>query len=170
MALDLLGRVEADRALAAAYGRRRAAALRRPHRPRPHDADKRQPANVLLPPRSDHNAFVGTRLTESFAAELRTVWRNVLAHAADGARLVIRFGGIHDRSADPLAIIKDSLRGSGWRVCTRRSAGVASRGRRQADHFQPAPQAAREEFDIWACLDEALSTTTDSRQRSSPTA
>jgi hypothetical protein len=107
---------------------------------------------------------------ESFAAELRTVWRNVLAHAADGARLVIRFGGIHDRSADPLAIIKDSLRGSGWRVCTRRSAGVASRGRRQADHFQPAPQAAREEFDIWACLDEAPSTTTDSRQRSSPTA
>lgn len=87
---------------------------------------------------------------ESFAAELRIVWRNVLAHAADDPRLVIRFGGIHDRSADPLAIIKDSLHGSGWKICARRSAGVASSGRRQVDQFQPAPQAAREEFDIWA--------------------
>jgi hypothetical protein len=90
------------------------------------------------------------RSAEAFAADLRIVWRNMLAHATEDARMIIRFGGIHDRSADPLTIIQDSLRDSGWKILTRRSAGIASSGRRQADHFQVAPRTAREEFDLWA--------------------
>ncbi len=39
---------------------------------------------------------------EEFAAQLRAVWCNVSGVAAQDARMVIRFGGINDRKADPL--------------------------------------------------------------------
>jgi hypothetical protein len=86
---------------------------------------------------------------EAFAADLRMVWRNIRVHATEDARMIVRFGGIHDRSADPLTIVRDSLRDSGWKILTRRSAGIASSGRRQADHFQSSPMTAREESDLW---------------------
>lgn len=84
-----------------------------------------------------------------FATQLRTVWQNVANASAADARLVIRFGGIADRKADPLTILRASLKHSGWRITTVKSAGTAAAGRRQALHFNRTSTAAREEFDVW---------------------
>jgi hypothetical protein len=87
----------------------------------------------------------------AFASQLRDVWSRAARVALPTARLVCRFGGIHDRSADPLDIIKDSLRESGWRLTTIRQAGDANTGRRQAGQFgvgislTPCP-----EYDVYA--------------------
>ena len=87
---------------------------------------------------------------ESMTAQLRQVWRNAGAHAAPGARLIARFGGINDRKADPLTIITHSLAETGWEITGIEPAGAASAGRRQAAHFGRAKQSAIEEHDIWA--------------------
>ncbi len=87
---------------------------------------------------------------DEFAAQLRTVWQNISTIAADDARLVIRFGGINDRKADPLAVIRSSLAGSGWRIEAVEAAGTAEEGRRQALHFMRTRNRALEEHDIWA--------------------
>lgn len=83
---------------------------------------------------------------EAFASDLRQVWRNVGKISAPGARLVVRFGGINDRKADPLSIIKMSLEGSGFELQAIKPAGSASSGQRQALHFS----RPSEEHDVWA--------------------
>lgn len=85
-----------------------------------------------------------------FAADLHQVWRNARNVCSENARMVIRFGGITDRSADPLAIIKTSLTGSGWRISTIKDAGSAKEGKRQADSFLRAKSVPLLEYDIWA--------------------
>jgi len=90
------------------------------------------------------------RSPEDFAAQLRSIWMNVSQVCNEGARLVIRFGGINDRKANPRTVLLNSLRESGWRVETLISAGNASNGKRQADHFLQAESRAIEEFDVWA--------------------
>jgi DNA modification methylase len=87
---------------------------------------------------------------EVFAKDLRQVWINVGEICAVNANLVIRFGGINKRSADPLLIIKDSLHDTGWRIKTIHSAGSADEGYRQAKHINKSLKKSREEFDIWA--------------------
>jgi hypothetical protein len=87
---------------------------------------------------------------EAFAADLQAVWSNVAEVSASSARMVIRFGGISDRRADPLEIIKHSLKGTGWRIQTIRQAGNASHGKRQADAFLRRKSLPLAEFDIWA--------------------
>jgi len=66
------------------------------------------------------------------------------------ARLVVRFGGINYRKADPLSIIKMSPEGSSFEIQAVKPAGSASSGQRQALHFSRATCEAREEHDIWA--------------------
>ena len=87
---------------------------------------------------------------EDFAADLRQVWRNVANVCADNARMVIRFGGITDRRANPLDIIKHSLRDSGWTIRTLRTAGSAKDGKRQADSFLRSKSKPLLEYDVWA--------------------
>jgi hypothetical protein len=87
-----------------------------------------------------------------FADQLRTVWRNVASVSAADARLVIRFGGISDRAANPLDILKASLRDSPWALDTIKSAGSADLGKRQSGHFMRTRAAARPESDAWARL------------------
>lgn len=89
---------------------------------------------------------------QEFAQDLRKVWRNVADVSAEDARLVIRFGGITDRAADPLDIVKDSLRDSGWRIQTLRAAGSAHSGKRQADTFLRGSSKPRTEYDLWTRL------------------
>jgi hypothetical protein len=67
--------------------------------------------------------------------------------------MVIRFGGISDRKADPLVILQASLRESGWRPRTLIRAGSASQGRRQALAFSQRAKDPRAEQDLWAELE-----------------
>jgi hypothetical protein len=87
---------------------------------------------------------------DAFADELRQVWRLAAGCCAPRARLVIRFGGINDRKADPLTVIRRSLDSSGWKVTTIRGAGCASAGKRQALHFRRNAPSPCEEYDVWA--------------------
>lgn len=87
---------------------------------------------------------------DEFAADLRRVWRNVASVCADDARMVIRFGGISDRRALPLDLIKASMVDSGWRVTTAKKAGTATEGKRQADSFLRIRSNPVIEYDVWA--------------------
>lgn len=88
---------------------------------------------------------------EVFCEALRSVWKNCANAAADGCRLVVRFGAINDRKIDSRELMKRSLDRTRWRLVTARPAGTASNGRRQVDQFSPAG-AALEEYDFWAEL------------------
>lgn len=87
-----------------------------------------------------------------FADQLRAVWQNVASVSVPAAQLVIRFGGIADRNADPLTILKQSLIDSPWVLATVKAAGSADSGRRQAIHFARTRNASRSEYDAWARL------------------
>jgi DNA methylase len=87
---------------------------------------------------------LGHASPETFANNLRKVWRGLADHAAGDARLVIRFGGINDRDVDTVDLLKLSLAESGWRLQTLVDAGDADTGRRQARQFlkkRPCPKA-----------------------------
>jgi hypothetical protein len=90
-----------------------------------------------------------------FAYELSMVWKRLASICDDKARLIIRFGGIHDRKAHPREIIKDSLRlaGSHWRLQTVHSAGCSTAGKRQANQFVRSLKHPIEEFDFYARLE-----------------
>jgi hypothetical protein len=92
------------------------------------------------------------RSPEIFSSDLRAVWRNAASVCAQDARLVIRFGGITDRAAEPLVILKSSLRDSGWRIQALHPAGTANSGKRQAETFLRRSTKPRKEYDVWARL------------------
>ncbi len=104
------------------------------------------PAEVVY---SQHNQ-VRHSSVEQFTEELRQVWRNVSTICDNQANLIIRFGGINDRKADPVSILEGSFAGSGWRIRAKRSAGSAAHGRRQSLHFATSQQKAIEGVDVWA--------------------
>jgi hypothetical protein len=91
---------------------------------------------------------------EEFAQQLRSVWKNLGQVCNPNARMVIRFGGINVRKADPQNILLNSLSASGWRMESLQAAGTASHGKRQADHFLQKDSRAAEEFDLWARLSD----------------
>ena len=86
---------------------------------------------------------------EGFAADLQAVWKNVAAATRSTAKLVVRFGGISDRRVEPLDLLKESFRGSHWRVTAVRRAGSAHAGRRQADTFLRSRSNPIAEYDVW---------------------
>ncbi len=90
-----------------------------------------------------------------FAAQLAGVWTNVARACVPGARFMIRFGGIHDRKARPRDIMQEALAGAGrhLQLLTVRSAGLSSRGKRQADQFQRPLGAPIEEWDFYVRLE-----------------
>jgi hypothetical protein len=87
---------------------------------------------------------------QDFAADLRQVWRNAASVCAENATMVIRFGGLTDRRANPLSIIEDSLRKIGWHIQAIKDAGSARLGRRQADAFLRNKTTPMTEYDVWA--------------------
>ncbi|OPY75457.1 MAG: DNA methylase [Syntrophorhabdus sp. PtaU1.Bin153] len=87
---------------------------------------------------------------EDFASNLRQVWKNAADVCNNGARMVIRFGGISDRHVNPLNLIKRSLSESGWRIMTVRDAGTAMDGKRQANTFLRTRTKPMVEYDVWA--------------------
>jgi hypothetical protein len=85
-----------------------------------------------------------------FASQLRRAWRLSAEVCAQDAQMVVRFGGIRDRKAEPLAIVHGSFSESGWRIRSIHSAGSAAHGKRQALHFTRSKAAPLEEYDVWA--------------------
>lgn len=88
----------------------------------------------------------------AFAGELRAVWKSLAARATKEARLVIRFGSINDRDVDHVALLKESLRETGWSLQTIVEAGDANTGNRQAKQFQLSDSLPRPEHDFYAVL------------------
>lgn len=86
---------------------------------------------------------------DDFAYQLSQVWQNCADVCNDGARMIIRFGRIPDRNANPIKILRASLSDTDWRVQTRCNAGSAAIGKRQASHFGIRSEAFQE-FDLWA--------------------
>ena len=93
---------------------------------------------------------------ERFAEQLGDVWKNVAKACADGARLVVRFGGIRDRHQSPRDILWESFHqaDSGWQITNVWPAGLATRGKRQAEQFLGALRKPVAEFDVYARLDK----------------
>ena len=89
-----------------------------------------------------------------FADEMRKVWLNTAGVSSPGATLVVRFGGISDRKAEPLDIISESLDKTDWTIRTIEAAGTADLGKRQAEHFTRTKSSPREEYHIWATLNQ----------------
>ncbi len=87
---------------------------------------------------------------EIFIQDLKQVWLNSYQVAEAKAQLIIRFGGIADRKADPLQLITASLQDTGWSIQRMIPAGSAQEGRRQANSFLRKRSTPIEEFDIWA--------------------
>ena len=86
---------------------------------------------------------------DAFISQLHVVWKNIHAISVPNARLVIRFGAINDRKVDSISLLKESLKDSGWDITKIETAGVASKGRRQALHFSHSQKGAIEEHDVW---------------------
>jgi hypothetical protein len=87
-----------------------------------------------------------------FATEMGRVWKNVASHATAGARLIIRYGGINDRAAEPMDVLKKSLIDSGWRMVTAKAVPDSDNGRRQVRQFQFEPKKAITEHDVYCHL------------------
>jgi hypothetical protein len=87
---------------------------------------------------------------DEFIRDLGIVWRNAAGVCSGKAVLVARFGGISDRKANPLDLIKASLKGSGWKLQTIHKAGSAIDGKRQADSFLRRRSKPMLEYDVWA--------------------
>jgi hypothetical protein len=84
-----------------------------------------------------------------FAAEMGRVWNNVASYTTAGARLVIRYGGIHDRAVEPMDILKKSFVDSSWKIVTARAVPDSDCGRRQVRQFQAEPKQAIAEYDVY---------------------
>ncbi len=89
---------------------------------------------------------------DDFAADLRKVWNNAAEACAPDATMVVRFGGIANRHAEPLKLAKASFRGSLWRLLTIHTAGSALEGKRQANTFLRNRSKPVVEYDLWARL------------------
>jgi len=88
---------------------------------------------------------------EDFSRQLRSVWLNAACMSRNDAKLVCRFGGIHDRQQDCIEILKSSFHDSGWALTTIKNAGSALDGRRQATQFgADQKKHPRKEFDVYA--------------------
>jgi hypothetical protein len=86
---------------------------------------------------------------DHFSAEMGRVWKNVAEHTTTDARLIIRFGGIHDRAAEPMDVLKKSLVDSGWKMRTAKTVADSDCGRRQVRQFQAVPKKAITEHDVY---------------------
>jgi hypothetical protein len=89
---------------------------------------------------------------DHFASEMSLVWSNLRSRSTSLTKLVVRFGGIHDRDAEPMAVLRNSLTQSGWRIRTSRSVPDAEAGRRQVRQFHAEPRKSIAEHDVYCEL------------------
>jgi hypothetical protein len=93
---------------------------------------------------------LGSGTGVKFATDLASVWKRIDPVCASGAQIHIRIGSLPSLKDDPRQLTRDSVRSAQvrWRFVDARSAGAASRGRRQAHQFLSAPVKAIREYDI----------------------
>ena len=110
------------------------------------------PENVFY----KHELQLSHKSPSEFSAQLAGVWENVARSCCPGSVFTIRFGGIHDRKANPKDIVLDSIHGADCKlkVLTTRSAGLSTSGKRQADQFKREMKKPLEEFDFFVRLEE----------------
>ena len=115
--------------------------------------------NWFLGGTSDIDYFDGYSMDHSspyeFSKSLAKVWDNIYNVASDDIKMVIRFGSISSRKADPHSIINDSLEKSAgsWRIYYRREVGSSEMGYRQANTMgRRAESIALEEYDYFIRL------------------
>lgn len=89
---------------------------------------------------------------DHFARQLGLVWKNTARRSTTKTRLVIRFGGIHDRNAEPMDVLRQSFAGTDWRISTARTVPDADTGRRQVRQFQSKPKKSITEYDVYCTL------------------
>ncbi len=87
---------------------------------------------------------------DTFCSELKKVWENVGSKCEENARLIVRFGSLNSRKSDPIYILRQSLKNTGWNILTIHEAGTAAKGRRQSLHFLTDNKKAFQEYDLWA--------------------
>jgi hypothetical protein len=103
------------------------------------------PADVTY----SHRNELGRGSSKAFVEALRSVWSATANQCAPGAKLVVRFGALPCSKADPRALLRESLRNTGWRITTSRDAGVPVSRRRQASQFTRTGEYATE-IDLYA--------------------
>jgi hypothetical protein len=86
---------------------------------------------------------------DHFATHLARVWQNLRSCSTARTRLVVRFGGIHDRAAEPMEVLRASLSQGGWRIRTARRVPEAAPARRQVTQFHAVPRASIAEHDVY---------------------
>lgn len=101
------------------------------------------------------DAQLSHRSPAAFVNDLRQVWRNAESATTDSATLVVRFGGIADRQADPTELLLASFEQTGWNITRVQDAGSAHAGKRQADSFLTRRSGSLGEVDVWATLGAA---------------
>lgn len=84
-----------------------------------------------------------------FSNQISQVWKNVRTVASDRTRMVVRFGGIHDRDVDPMDILRQSLSQTGWRITTAKRVPECDSGRRQVRQFHAKPRKGITEYDVY---------------------
>lgn len=98
---------------------------------------------------------MGSSNSESFVEDLAAVWRNVAGSCKRGARMVVRFGALPSCPSDPSLVLSQSIKMAdcGWRPVTKKSAGLASAGKRQANQFQKTDTPPISEIDLYCVLE-----------------
>ncbi len=104
------------------------------------------PAEVNYEQRSDQLRHSGAAY---FADQMAQVWSNAHLISSEQTRMVVRFGGIHDRDAEPMEVLRTSLASSGWRVTKARGIPDADSGKRQVRQFQAKPKKSVAEYDVY---------------------
>lgn len=98
------------------------------------------------PDQLEHNS------AESFVDQLSTVWEHSARVCTDDALMVVRFGGIRDRKACPISILKESLRPTRWRLVTAKNSGKAPESKLQSNQFRLKKRTPVPEYDFYAHL------------------
>lgn len=95
-------------------------------------------------------AQITSQDVDTFVGDLAKVWKNTASVCKPMAKLVIRFGALPSYDTDPASLIKSTLTkaDAGWEISTIRGAGLASKGRRQAEQFGGDASDPIEEIDV----------------------
>lgn len=91
---------------------------------------------------------------EKFIQELAKVWENITKACTSGAKMVIRFGALPNKSNNPFEIVQESINRAncGWEHYSTDCAGTSNRGKRQSAQFGEKMGKPQKEIDYYAVL------------------